>query len=90
MKKVTLLIVFFIPLLCAAPSIAADEGQPGQVSGMTFEQRKAAMLTRIDERISRLQEARTCVSGAATPEALRSCMGRPGGQPRQGHPPMGQ
>jgi len=90
MKKVMLLMVFIIPLFCVAPSFAADPGQPGQDSGMTFEQRKAGMLTRIDERISRLQEVRTCVSGAATPEALRSCMGRAGGQPGQGHPRMGQ
>jgi len=71
--------VFTISLLCAVPAFAADGGQPTQGSGMTFEQRKSEILTRIDERIARLQETRTCVSAAATPEALRSCMARQGG-----------
>jgi len=90
MKKVMLFMVFTIPLFCAVPSFAADAGQPGQDSGMTFEQRKAALLTRIDERITRLQDVRTCVSAATTPEALRSCMGRQGGAPGQGRQRMGQ
>ena len=88
--KGTLFALFAMSLLCAVPSIASDGGQPIQGSGMTFEQRKAEFLTRIDQRITRLQEVRTCVSAAATPEALRACMGRQGSGAGHGHQPTGQ
>jgi len=86
--KGALFAVFTISLLWAVPAFASDGGQPTQGSGMTFEQRKANILTRIDERITRLQEVRTCVAGAVTPEALRACMGRQGGG--HGHQRTGQ
>ena len=75
-------------LLFAMPSVAANGGQPVQGSGVPFEQRKAEFLSRIDQRLARLQEARACVSAATTPEALRACLPRPGaaggrGQNRQ-------
>jgi len=88
--KGTLFLVAAISLLVAVPSLAADGGQAGQGSGMTFEQRKAEFLTRIDERIARLQETRGCVSAAATPEALRACLANRRGEAVQGHPKKGQ
>ena len=71
-------------LLFAVPSIAFDGGQAGQGSGATFEQRKAEFLGRIDQRLARLQEVRTCVSAAATPEMLKGCLGRYGVENGQG------
>jgi len=79
-------------LLFAMPLIAANGGQPGQGSGAPFEQRKAEILSRIDQRLARLQEARACVSAATSPEALRACLprhGRATGQ-GQGHQKTGQ
>ncbi len=88
--KGTLLAIVAASLLCAAPSIAFDGGQPEQGSGATFEQRKAAFLVRIDQRLARLQEVRACVSAAATPKALRACMGRQGGETGQNRQGSGQ
>ena len=78
--KGILLAIVAASFLFAMPSIAFDGGQAGQGSGATFEQRKAEFLVRIDQRLARLQEVRACVSTAATLEALRTCMGRQGGE----------
>lgn len=82
--KRALFAVVAASLLCAMPSIAANGGQPGQGSGVPFEQRKAEIVSRIDQRLVRLQEARACVSAAASPEALRACLPRHGGATGQG------
>jgi hypothetical protein len=71
-------------LLFALPSMAFEEGQPAQGSGATFEQRKATLLTGIDQRMARLQEVKACVTAATTPEALRTCMGNARGRTGQG------
>ena len=80
----TLFAVVAASLLFAMPSIAANGGQTGQGSGAPFEQRKAELLSRIDQRLGRLQQARGCVSAATTPETLRACMPRHGGGTGQG------
>ncbi len=41
--------------------------------GPEFEKRKAERLRDLDQRIEKLQEHRTCVSGATSHEALRKC-----------------
>jgi len=66
------------------PSIVANGGEAGQASGVSFEQRKAAVLDRIDQRVARLQEAGACVSAATTPEALGACMPMSAGPTGQG------
>ena len=38
-----------------------------------FERRKSEAVAAIDERIQKLQEQKTCLSGASTPEALKQC-----------------
>jgi len=91
--KRTLFAVIAASLLFAMPSVAANGGQVGQGSGAPFEQRKAEFLSRIDQRLARLQEARACVSGATTPEALRACLPRHGGATGnggQGHQKTGK
>jgi GTP cyclohydrolase III len=40
---------------------------------MSIEQRKAKLISSIDQRINRLQELKSCVSAAQTPEDLRKC-----------------
>ena len=85
MKKI-LLAVVAASLLFARPAVAFDGGQTGQGSGAPFEERKAAILSRIDQRLATLQEVRACVSAAANPEAIRACVGAHGrgtGQGRQ-------
>lgn len=69
--------------LVCCPLARAQSGQAEQGPGVTFEQRKAGFLARIDQRVARLQEVRACVSAATTPAALRACRGA-AGQDRQG------
>jgi Ni/Co efflux regulator RcnB len=38
-----------------------------------WEKRKSEALAGIDERIQKLQEHKSCVSGASTPDALKQC-----------------
>jgi hypothetical protein len=38
-----------------------------------FEEREAKIISSIDDRIKMLQEEKTCVSAAKTPEDLRKC-----------------
>ena len=41
--------------------------------GSEFEKRKTEHLARIDEQLQKLQQHRTCVTGAASLEDLRKC-----------------
>jgi hypothetical protein len=84
MKK-TLLAVVAASLLFARPAVAFDGGQAGQGPGAPFEERKAAILSRIDQRLATLQEVRACVSAATNPEAIRACEGTRGGGTGQVH-----
>jgi hypothetical protein len=88
--KGTIFAVVAASFLFAMPSIASNGGQAGQSPDTAFEQRKAEFLGSIDQRLARLQEARACVSAATTPEALRACLGKHGGQTGQGRQKTGQ
>ena len=83
MKK-TLFALGAATLLFALPALAANGDQSGQGSNVPFEQRKAQILQRIDERLAHMQQVRTCVAAATTPEALRACRGHRGGGAGQG------
>ncbi len=63
MKTALLLALVF----CFAPIARADEKEGN------FETHKAEMLKNIDEHIAKLQEHRTCVSSAASGDALKAC-----------------
>jgi hypothetical protein len=41
--------------------------------GENFEENKAKAIARLDQRISMLQEAKTCISSAADKDALKAC-----------------
>lgn len=74
MKK--LMVIFLVVIFASGASILAyaqsPEGAKPQEK-MSIEQRKANLISSIDERINMLQEVRTCVSAAQTPEDLRKC-----------------
>jgi hypothetical protein len=72
MKEVTLAALI---LLCLAiPAVAADVGgQPQDRSGRDFQQTKAEILKRIDERLARIQQERACVEAARSHEDARAC-----------------
>jgi|APFre7841882654_1041346.scaffolds.fasta_scaffold255285_2 hypothetical protein len=74
MKK--LMVIFLVVIFASGVSILAyaqsPEGAKPQEK-ISIEQRKANLISSIDERINMLQEVRTCVSAAQTPEDLRKC-----------------
>jgi hypothetical protein len=59
--------------LIAAAVLSADVKQPPNPSGQTFEQQQAQILKALDERITSLQEGRTCVQAAKNDDDLRVC-----------------
>jgi hypothetical protein len=62
--------VNFLAALILALSAGAGHSAAAPVS---LEQEKAEQLRRIDTRIKRLQDERSCVSAATTREAIRNC-----------------
>ncbi len=74
MKK--LMVIFLVVMFASGVSILAytqsPEGAKPQEK-MSIEQRKAKLISSIDERINMLQEVKTCVSAAQTPEDFKKC-----------------
>ena len=60
-------------MLMASSTFAAESTQPSKGPGPNFEQFKSEVLTRIDARIARNQEEKTCVQAAKNHEDLKAC-----------------
>ena len=79
------LITLFLLASLTLPAFAADSTTPPakkthsaisqnqQAKTESFEQRKAKLLSKLDERIARLQQMRASAQAAKTPEELRAC-----------------
>lgn len=71
-----LMVLFIVVILALGVFILVygqnPEGAKPQEK-MSIEQRKAKFISAIDQRIHLLQEFKTCISAAQTPEDLRSC-----------------
>jgi hypothetical protein len=97
MREVTLAALI---LLCLAiPAVATDVGgQPQARPSQDFQQAKAGILKRIDERLARIQQERACVEAARSHEDARACREQFGPRDRsenrqqrdlKGRPPKG-
>lgn len=62
-----------VVILLAGTAFAAESPQPSKGAGPDIEQIRAEILKRIDARIARNQEEKTCVQAAKTPEEIRAC-----------------
>ena len=71
MKKI--MIAVTVSILFAVPVFATDATPPPKMPGANFEQHKADMLKRIDQRIARNQEEKACVQAAKGPADLKAC-----------------
>ena len=71
MKKA--MIAAIISLLIVAPVFADNSVQQPKGPGPNFEQVKADILKRIDERIARNQEEKSCAQAAKNHEDLKAC-----------------
>jgi len=62
-----------ISLSIVMPAFATEGGQPRIGPGPDFELRKAEILKRIDQRLTRLQEMKACIQAARTRDDARAC-----------------
>ncbi|HTP65070.1 MAG TPA: hypothetical protein VMJ66_06730 [Geobacteraceae bacterium] len=67
------LIAAAVALFLAAPALADNTAPQPKGPGPNFEQRKAEILKRIDERIARNQEEKACVQAANSPADIKAC-----------------
>jgi hypothetical protein len=95
-----------LSLAFALPTLAIESNAPPDVPSkrpaLTFDQQKAQILKRLDERKTKLQEEKVCVEAAKNEQDLRACRqksgpslgpgpkGRPGGPGAPGGPPSSQ
>jgi hypothetical protein len=86
--KNALLAAAVLSLALAAPAFAADDKQPPNPSGRTFEQRQAHILKILDERIACLQEGKACVQAAKSDDDLRACRQKHMAEMREKHGDM--
>lgn len=61
-------IAMVLNLVCLAPTAIAEQGNNEE-----FAKRKAEMLQDADLRISKINEFKSCVSSASTPDAMKPC-----------------
>jgi hypothetical protein len=86
MKKAFMGAIVISLALAALPAVAAENNPPQQAAGPMFEQRKAEILNRIDQRIARDQQEKACIQTANNHEALKACRDKFGPPNRQGGP----
>jgi hypothetical protein len=75
-KMQKLILIFSVVIFALGVSILAYTQNPEPAKPqekVSFEERKAKIISSIDERIKMLQEQKTCVSAAKTPEDLKKC-----------------
>ena len=70
---VKMVLVVFVVAVFAAVSFAADPAPPAKVPGQNFEKHKADVISRIDARIARNQEEKTCVQAAKSGAEIKAC-----------------
>ena len=73
--KNSMLILTLVMLVLGVSILAYAQNPEGSKpqGKMSIEQRKAKLISSIDQRINSLQEVKACVSAAQTPEDLRKC-----------------
>ena len=84
MKKVMVIftgVVFVLCIFILAYAQSPEGAKPQEK--IPIEQRKAKIISAIDERIKMLQEEKACVSAAKTHEDLRKCREKARGERRE-------
>jgi hypothetical protein len=74
MRKVfPAVLAVFATAITALPVLAFDNPPRQMAPGPNFEQRKAEIINRIDQRIARIQEEKACVQAAQNHDDIRAC-----------------
>ena len=64
-------------VLTAAAMFASNvNGYCASASAARFEERQAQHLRRLESRIARMQEQKTCIAAATTDDAIKTCQER--------------
>jgi len=69
----TTMMAVCVSILFAVPAFAADTDPQTKAPGLNFEQQKADILKRIDERIARTQEEKSCIQAAKNHGDVGAC-----------------
>ena len=67
------LIALLLTGVCLTSAYAADGTNDPQKTNLTFEQRKAQILSNIDERIAKDQALKECITPAQSPKDVKAC-----------------
>ncbi len=69
----TTMITTAVAILLAMPAFAANNAPQKQGQTLSFPQRKAEILKRIDERITRSKQERACIQATKNNEDIKAC-----------------
>jgi hypothetical protein len=69
----TKIISVFIAMLFAFPAFAVDGTTLPKPAGPNFEKHKSEIISRIDARIARNQEEKSCVQASQNPADIKAC-----------------
>jgi hypothetical protein len=73
MKKTVIAAVSVLSMAFAIPAFAIEAGQTTQQAASDFETTKADNMKRLDERITALQQQKTCVQKATDQATMGAC-----------------
>lgn len=73
MKKLHILSFVAVSMLYAVSALAVDAAPHVKTSGPNFEQHKADIIRRIDLRIARNQEEKSCIQAAKNHDDVKAC-----------------
>jgi hypothetical protein len=73
MKHIQALAAVLFLIFISVSAFAADNDPQFKGPGQNFEKRKADIISRIDARIARNQEEKSCVQAAQKPADVKAC-----------------
>jgi hypothetical protein len=84
MKKVVFAVVA-LSLIVAVSAFAIEGNQPPKETALNFEQLKADHLKKLEERMSSLQQEKTCVQAAKSQDDLWACRSKHKAEMKEHH-----
>lgn len=79
----TAIIAAAVATLFAVPVFAVENAPQQRAAGPNFEQHKAEIIKRIDQRIANNQEEKACVQAATDHKAVKACQEKFKGEMRE-------
>ena len=73
MKRGVIAVAAVLSLVFVVPAFAVDGSQPPTATATNFEQMKADYLKKLDDRMTSLQQEKTCVQAAKVLDDFKAC-----------------